>query len=108
MFIRILYSNNINLLNIRTITTDTEIALMNAINTTFPNCQRIGCWFHLKQDLLRESKTLGLLNKNNAKINPETKLEIIKQIAMLPLEYNGDINFLKNKLSIIYSQYPKY
>ena len=106
--INILTQQNIYKLTIRTITTDTEIALMNAINTTFPNCQRIGCWFHLKQDLLRESKTLGLLNKNNAKINSETTIEIIKQISMLPLEYNGDINFLKNKLNIIISQYPKY
>ena len=106
--INILTQQNIYKLNIRTITIDTEIALMNAINTNFPNCQRIGCWFHLKQDLLRESKTLGLLNKNNAKINPETTIEIIKQISMLPLEYNGDINFLKNKLNIIISQYPKY
>ena len=78
LIINILTQQNIYKLNIRTITTDTEIALMNAINTTFPNCQRIGCWFHLKQDLLRESKTLGLLNKNNAKINPGNTFEIIK------------------------------
>ena len=106
--INILTQHNIYKLSINTITTDTEIALINAIKTNFPNTQRIGCWFHLKQDLLREAKALGLLNKNNDKINPETTIEVIKQLAMLPLEYNGDINYLKNKLNIIISQYPKY
>ena len=72
-------------MSINTITTDTEIALINAIKTNFPNTQRIGCWFHLKQDLLKEAKTLGLLNKSNAKINPEITIEVIKQLAMLPL-----------------------
>ena len=70
--------------------------------------KKIGCWLHLKKDFLREAKALGLLNKNNDKINQETTIEVIKQLAMLPLEYNGDINYLKNKLNIIISQYPKY
>ena len=82
--INILTQHDIYKLNINTITTDIEISLINDIKTNFPNTQRIWCWFHLKQDLLREAKTLGLLNKNNAKINPETTIEVIKQIAMVP------------------------
>ena len=105
---KILTQNGIYSLNIKTITTDTELALINAVNTNFVDVQRIGCWFHLKQDLLRESKVLGLFNKNNKNINPETTIEIIKQLAILPLEYKGDINYLKNKIHIIISQYPKY
>ena len=92
----------------KTITTDTELALINAVNTNFVDVQRIGCWFHLKQDLLREAKVLGLLNKKNNNINPETTIEIIKQLAILPIEYKGDINYLKNKINIIKSQYPTY
>ena len=48
--IRILTQNNLYQLNYETITTDTEIALINAININFPNSTRIGCWFHLKQN----------------------------------------------------------
>ena len=46
--IRILTQNYIYKLNINTITTDTELALINAIQMNFPNTQRIACWFHLK------------------------------------------------------------
>ena len=60
---KILTQNGIYPLNIKTITTDTELALINAVNNNFVDVQRIGCWFHLKQDLLREAKVLGLLNK---------------------------------------------
>ena len=59
----ILSQNNIYELNIDTITTDTELALINSINNNFPNTKRIGCWFYLKMDLMREAKILGLLNK---------------------------------------------
>ena len=48
--IKILTQNNIYKLELKTITTDTELALINAINNSFDNIQRIGCWFHLKQD----------------------------------------------------------
>ena len=84
----ILAHNNIYELKIETITTDTEIALINAIHTNFPKCQRIGCWFHLKQDLMREAKILVLMNKKNKKIDQNITIEIITQLSMLPLEYN--------------------
>ena len=43
--INILTQHNIYKLSINTITTDTEIALINAIKTNFPYTQRIGCGF---------------------------------------------------------------
>ena len=104
----ILSQNDIYELKIDTITTDTELALINAIHINFPNTQRIGCWFHLKQDLIREAKILGLMNKKNKNINTESTLEVITQLSMLPLEYNGDIKYLKTKLDIISRQYPIY
>ena len=48
---------------------------------------RIGCWFHLKQDLIREARATGLLNKKNKSINIEITLERITQLSMLPLEW---------------------
>ena len=100
--------NNLYKLNVETITTDQEIALINAINNTFENIQRISCWFHLKQDLLRETRVLGILNKKNNKINIETTLEIITQLSLLPLEYKGNIEYLKEKVNTLSLQYPKY
>ena len=45
---RILTQNGLYHLNIKTITIDTEVALINAINSNFIESQRIGYWFHLK------------------------------------------------------------
>ena len=104
----ILSQNNIYNLTIETITTDTELALINSIHTNFPETQRIGCWFHLKQDLIREAKIIGLINKKNKKINTEITIEVFTQLSMLPLEYNGDIKYLRNKLDLICKQYTIY
>ena len=90
---RILTQNNNYNLNIKIITKDSELALINPINNNFSNSQRISCWFHLKQDLLREEKTLGLLNNKINKINIETTLEIITQLFLLLIEYNIDIKY---------------
>ena len=95
----ILTQQDIYNLNIIIITTNSELALINAIHNNFPNSQRIGCWFHLKQDLMREAKILGLLNHKNKKTNPETALEIISQMSMVPLKYNGDIECIENKIN---------
>ena len=83
----ILTQNNIYKLQIITITTDTETSLINAINNNFDNIHKIGCWFHLKQDLIREARVTGLLNKKNKSINIEVTLERITQLSMLPLEW---------------------
>ena len=105
---RILTQNKIYALEIKTITTDTEIALINAIKTNFPKSQKLGCWFHLKQDLMREARVLGLLNPKNNKVNPEITLEVITQLSLLPIEYNGNIKVLINKLDVLSKQYPNY
>ena len=106
--IRILTQNNLYQLNYETITTDTEIALINAININFPNSTRIGCWFHLKQNLLNQAKINRLLNKKNNKIDVNLTFEIIKQLSILPLTYKGDINYLKETTHVIMLQYPDY
>ena len=105
---RILSQNNIYCLNIKTITTDTELALINAINSNFKESQRIGCWFHLKQDLIRNARILGLLNKKNKDIDINNTYEIIHQLTLIPLEYIGNLDNLKEKINILILQYPKY
>ena len=59
----------------------------------FDNYTRIGCWFHLKQNLIRYARICGLMNNKNIDIN--TTMEIITQLSLLPIEYKGDIKFEK-------------
>ena len=106
--IRILTQNNLYHVTFQTITTDTEIALINAVKSNFENTTRIGCWFHLKQNLLNQAKVCGLLNKNNNKIDTNQTFDIISQLSILPLTYKGDIEYLKNQINIILLQYPSY
>ena len=61
--IRILTKNNLYNVTYQTITTDTEIALINVVKINFENTTKIGCWFHLKQNLLNQAKICGLFNK---------------------------------------------
>lgn len=81
--IDILTQDYIYNLSVKTITTDTEIPLINAIKKTFKGVQRIGCWFHLKQNLEKYVKILGLLNpmkinnKNNIDNSNSDKKKVI-------------------------------
>ena len=59
----IITQNNKYQINIKTITSVQERALVNSINIVFSNVQRINCWFHLKENLVREALALGLMNK---------------------------------------------
>ena len=105
---RILTQNELYQLNIKTITTDTEVALINAINANFQETQKIGCWFHLKQDLIRNARIMGLLNKRNKDIDINITFEIITQLTILPLQYKGNIDYIKEKINKMILQYPKY
>ena len=74
---RIITQQEIYKLDFISITTDTELALINAINNNFPETKRLGCWFHLSQDLIREARIMGLLNSKSNKINVNITYEII-------------------------------
>ena len=106
--LRILTQNNLYHVTYQTITTDTEIALINAVKINFENTTRIGYWFHLKQNLLNQAKICGLFNKKNTKIDTNITFDIISQLSILPLTYKGNIEYLKNQINIILLQYPSY
>ena len=57
---------------------------------------------------MREAKIMGLLNQKNNKVSPEITLEVITQLAILPLEYNSNINYLEKKCDILAKQYNNY
>ena len=61
--IKIITQNHKYDLNVETIVTDTELALINVIKKYFPNSKRIGCFFHYKNDILRKIKSYGLYKK---------------------------------------------
>ena len=48
----------------KTITTDNETALINSVKKFFPNIVRISCWLHLKNNLEKKARILGLKKKN--------------------------------------------
>ena len=58
--INILTQNHIYNLDFETITTDAELALIKAINFSFPMVRHFNCYFHYKQDLIRRFKKEGL------------------------------------------------
>ena len=99
--IQIFTQNNLYDLDIQSFTTDTEIALINSVNNNFKKAKRIGFWFHLKQDLVYQAKIYDLLNKNNKNLNTKDTFEIIKVMSILPLEYKGDNEYVKNKLNML-------
>ena len=74
---RILTQYNQYKINIITITTDIEIPIINALDYNSDNYTRIGCWFHLKQNLIRYARICGLMNNKNKKIDINTTMEII-------------------------------
>ena len=63
--IKILKQNNIYSLDIKAITTDIGIVLIISIKTNPLKTRKVECWFHLKQNLIKEAKILGLYNIKN-------------------------------------------
>ena len=91
-------------INVLSIVTDTEKALINAIRKYFPNSKRIACFFHYNHDILRNIKLYGLYKKEN---KDNSKL-IMKELSMLPIIYNGNINLIIKKIEILKKKYPLY
>ena len=59
--IRLIMQQNIFKLEFQTISTNIEIALINAAINNFPEVHCHGCWFDLNKDLIRQTRTMGLL-----------------------------------------------
>lgn len=95
-------------LEIQSITTDTEISLINSLNNNFDNFQRLGCWFHLKNNLISNARTFGLLNPKSKTIKIDNTEKIISELSILPLKYKGDINYVIKKIEELSTKYPEY
>lgn len=102
--IDLLTDNNNITLKVETVVTDQEKALINVVNTYFPNAQRISCLFHYKQDILKNLKSYGLYNKSNKK---ESNI-ILYELGKYPFKFKGDINYINKECSNLIKSYPLY
>ena len=51
-------------LAVETIVTDSEKALINAVKKYFPNIRRIACFFHYKQNIIKNIKIMVYIKRN--------------------------------------------
>ena len=89
--IDIITQHNHYILNINTIVADAEKALINVIKKVFPNSKLVICFFHYKQNIIKNLKKYGLYNdeqKNESNI-------ILKIISDLPFVYKEIMKLLK-------------
>ena len=54
-------------IDLQTVVTDQEKALIISIKKYFPNIKRIACLYHYKQDILPNLKSYGLFKKSQKK-----------------------------------------
>ena len=73
-------------INVNSIVTDSELVLVKIFKKYFPNSLRIMCLFHLKQDLMREAKKLGLFNSKNKKVKSMKQIRNRKKFDMKEYE----------------------
>ena len=104
----ILTQNELYSLNIETITTDSEKALIKAIYNIFPKIKHFNCYYHYKQDLIRNFKKAGLYKKNSKDGEKNECKNVINELGLLPINYNGDINYIINSLNEIVENYPNF
>ena len=91
-------------LEVETVVTDSEKALINAVKKYFPNVRRIACYFHYKHNIIKNIRNYGLYKKEH-KINSDF---IIKKLSYLPIIYNGDYKICQNTLKKLKSKFPQY
>ena len=91
-------------LEIETITTDAEAALLKAIKIIFKPKLNFICLYHFKKDLITQLKIEGLYKKNN--INDSKK--IVNELTKLSIEYDGNIEYVKTKINNIKEKYSNY
>ena len=99
-FNKIMTQNGVFDFNLSSITTDSEIELTNAIKNAFPNIKLFYCYFHYKQNLVKNLRKRGLLKKSNVD-QYNASQNFLNILGKLPLVYNGDIKIIKTELEKI-------
>ena len=100
----ILTQNNIYKLGFQYIISDNEIALINSINSVFPEIRRISCFFHYAQNIRKNLSKYGFLKKDYLE---ESNL-VISKLCCLPFLYKGSMDKFNNLILNIKEQHPIY
>ncbi|CAF1004601.1 unnamed protein product [Brachionus calyciflorus] len=67
-----------------TISCDFELAIINSIESVFPETDILGCFFHLKKSIWRQIQNYGLVNEYNDMSNEDNNIRLYaKMIACL-------------------------
>ena len=94
-------NNNVFKLEIETIVTDEEKALKIIINKYFPFSKRITCYYHYKENIIRNIRSYGLYKTED---QPKSD-KVTKILSSIPFIYNGNItliNLILDKLKNIF------
>ena len=81
-------------ININSIVTDSEIALVKIVKKYFPNSLRITCLFHFKQDIMRNIRKYGLYKNEDKQLSDK----IVNKLSFLAIKYKGNLEYLKKKV----------
>ena len=104
----IITQNNLFENEIKTITTDEEIALIIAIIEVFPNVKRFNCYFHYKKNLIDNLRKNGLLKKKNNEEKYKDIKKVIYLFGKIPLKYEGNMEKFFNFINDIKKTYSKF
>ena len=102
--IKLITWGGLKILNIKTIVTDSEKALMNSVKKYFLSTQRVACYFHYKQDIIRNIRSYGLYKDSQKLISNE----IIKILSSIPFLYKGNIEIVNKIIDETKKSYKNY
>jgi hypothetical protein len=64
---------------------DFEMAVLEALKSTFPSSKIRGCWFHFSQNLFRNAQALGLQPKYQSDRKFKNKIKLLSALAFVPV-----------------------
>lgn len=102
--IAIITQNDIYPIIANHIITDAESALLHVVKNYFKNSLNFICLYHYKKDIIDNARTIGLMKKQF--IN-ETH-SVINELTKLAIYYNGDLDYVYNKLDELKKLHPNY
>lgn len=93
-FKSIITIENSKTINLKGITTDFEVSLINAIKFIFPNIIHTGCFFHYVSAISKKLKSLKL---NKGKYSKISEI-LLHELFLLPYNFNGNNKSYINEL----------
>ena len=95
-FKSIITIENTKTLNLKGITTDFEVSIINAIKFIFPNITHTGCFYHYVRAISKKIKSLKLNKGKYSKISEK----LLNELFLLPYNFNGNNKSYINELTV--------